>query len=411
MPSLYSANLKIELMTTGDKSGVWGSITNSNLGSTSSASSGIEQAIVGKATLLTADFTANVATFTLIDDPNYQVARALYLQVDATLSAAGTINVPSIQKPYLVFNNSVGGFAVTIKVTGLGGGISIPNGRRTWVYTDGANNVLSAVDYLPSLALGSAMLTTSGGTGQNSYTAGDMTYYASGTSFTKLPIGSNTFVLTSTGSAPQWVAPSTIPVGTATNLAGGTAGATPYQTGPGATTFLPLGTTNYVLTAGATAPQYVAQSTLSVGAATNIAGGAANRVAYQTGLNTTGFVAAPVTAGNALLWDGTNLVWGAGPAATSASNLAGGGAYTVVYQSSTGTTAYATNGTTGQAFIATTGAAPAWGVLGAAGGGTGITAPGAAGNLLTSDGAGAWTSSPPSVTGPSTAKTYFMAQF
>ena len=62
MPSLYSANLKIELMTTGDKSGVWGSITNSNLGSTSSASSGIEQAIVGKDTLLTADFTANVAT-------------------------------------------------------------------------------------------------------------------------------------------------------------------------------------------------------------------------------------------------------------------------------------------------------------------------------------------------------------
>jgi uncharacterized membrane protein len=400
MPSLYSANLKIELMTTGDKSGVWGSITNSNLGSTSSASSGIEQAIVGKATLLTGDFTANVATFTLIDDPNYQVARALYLQVDATLSAAGTINVPSIQKPYLVFNNSVGGFAVTIKVTGLGGGISIPNGRKTWVYTDGANNVLSAVDYLPSLALGSAMLTTSGGTGQNSYTAGDMTYYASGTSFTKLPIGSNTFVLTSTGSAPQWVAPSTIPVGTATNIAGGATGSLPYQSAASTTTFLPIGTTNYVLTAGASAPQYVAQSTLSVGTAANLTGGAANRVAYQTGLNTTGFVAAPVTAGNALIWDGTNVTWGTGPASSSASNLAGGGNYTVVYQSSVGTTAYLTNGTTGQLLTANSSGAPAW-----------TAAPGAAGNLLTSDGAGAWTSSPPAVAGPTTAKVYYMAQF
>ena len=56
---------------------------------------------------------------------------------------------------------------------------------------------------------------------------------------------------------------------TATNIGGGTAGALPYNTGAGATSFLSLGTTNYVLTAGASAPQYVAQSTLSVGSATN----------------------------------------------------------------------------------------------------------------------------------------------
>ena len=381
MPSLYSANLKIELMTTGDKSGVWGSITNSNLGSTSSASSGIEQAIVGKATLLTADFTLNVATYTLIDDPNYQVARALYLQVDATLSAAGTINVPSIQKPYLVFNNSVGGFAVTIKVTGLGGGISIPNGRRTWVYTDGANNVLSAVDYLPTLALGTALPVSSGGTGLNA-------------------VGASTYLLSSTGSAMAWVAPSTIPAGTATNIAGGATGSLPYQSGASTTTFLPIGTTNYVLTAGVTAPQYVAQSTLSVGTAANLSGGAANRVAYQSGTNVTAFLPAPVTAGNAIIWDGTNILWGSGPAASSASNLSGGGAYTVVYQSSAGNTAYLTNGTTGQLLTANSSGAPAW-----------TAAPGAAGNLLTSDGAGAWTSSAPAVAGPSTAKVYFMAQY
>jgi len=409
MPSLYSANLKIELMTTGDKSGVWGSITNTNLGSTSSAASGLEQAIVGTAVCATGDFTANVATYTLIDDPAYQVARAFVLNVTATLSAPGIINVPAIFKPYLVFNNSVGGFAVTVKVAGQTG-VSVPNGRKAWLYNNGTD-VGVAMDYLPTLALGTALPTTSGGTGQASYTAGDLTYYASGTALTKLPIGSNTFVLTSTGSAPQWVAPSSIPAGTATNIAGGATGSLPYQSGASTTTFLPIGTTNYVLTAGATAPQYVAQSTLTVGTANNLAGGAANRVAYQSGTNVTAFLPAPVTAGNAIIWDGTNILWGSGPAASSASNLAGGGAYTVVYQSSAGNTAYVTNGTTGQAFIATTGAAPSWGVLGAAGGGTGITAPGALGNLLTSNGAGAWTSSPPSVTGPSTAKTYFMAQF
>lgn len=84
---------------------------------------------------------------------------------------------------------------------------------------------------------------------------------------------------------------------TATNLAGGTAGALPYQTGAGATTFLGLGTTDYVLTAGASAPQYVAQSTLSVGSATtagtatNLAGGAAASIPYQSASGTTTFLA------------------------------------------------------------------------------------------------------------------------
>ena len=94
---------------------------------------------------------------------------------------------------------------------------------------------------------------------------------------------------------------------TATNLAGGTAGALAYQTGAGATTFLGLGTTNYVLTAGATAPQYVAQSTLAVGSATsagkatNLAGGAAASIPYQTAADTTAFLASGAGDANKVL--------------------------------------------------------------------------------------------------------------
>ena len=44
---------------------------------------------------------------------------------------------------------------------------------------------------------------------------------------------------------------------------------------------------------GATAPQYVNQSTLSVGTATNVAGGSANQIHYQTGSSTTAFITAP----------------------------------------------------------------------------------------------------------------------
>ena len=88
---------------------------------------------------------------------------------------------------------------------------------------------------------------------------------------------------------------------TATNIGGGTAGAFPYNTGAGATSFLSLGTTNYVLTAGSTAPQYVAQSTLSVGSATNatnttnIIGGVAGAVVWQSATGVTGFTAAGTT--------------------------------------------------------------------------------------------------------------------
>ena len=103
---------------------------------------------------------------------------------------------------------------------------------------------------------------------------------------------------------------------TATNIAGGTAGALAYNSASGTTTFLGLGTTNYVLTAGASAPQYVAQSTLSVGSATsattatNLAGGGAGYVPYQTGSGATAFVSAGTT-GQVLTSNGTSApTWG-----------------------------------------------------------------------------------------------------
>jgi hypothetical protein len=59
--------------------------------------------------------------------------------------------------------------------------------------------------------------TTAGGTGLTSYTAGDLPYYASGSALSKLGIGSANYVLTSSGTAPQYVAQSTLSVGSATN--------------------------------------------------------------------------------------------------------------------------------------------------------------------------------------------------
>ena len=136
-----------------------------------------------------------------------------------------------------------------------------------------------------------------GGTGISSYTTGDLLYASGTTTISKLPIGASSYVLTSSGSAPQYVAQSTLSVGsattattatTATNVAGGAAGSLVYQSGAGATTTLALGTSNYVLTVGASAPQYVAQSTLSVGSATNATN--ATNVAATAGSGSTNYI-------------------------------------------------------------------------------------------------------------------------
>ena len=98
---------------------------------------------------------------------------------------------------------------------------------------------------------------------------------------------------------------------TATNVAGGAAGSLVYQSAAATTTTLALGTTNYVLTAGASAPQYVAQSTLSVGSATtattatNLAGGGAGYIPYQSGAGATAFLASG-TIGQVLTSNGTS---------------------------------------------------------------------------------------------------------
>jgi hypothetical protein len=75
--------------------------------------------------------------------------------------------------------------------------------------------------------------TTAGGTGLTTYTAGDLSYYATGTTFTKLAIGTTGQILTSTGSAPQWSTLSGVAV---TTFSAGTTGFTPNSATSGAVT-------------------------------------------------------------------------------------------------------------------------------------------------------------------------------
>jgi hypothetical protein len=112
--------------------------------------------------------------------------------------------------------------------------------------------------------------TTAGGTGLTTYTAGDLSYYASGTTFTKLAIGTIGQILTSTGSAPQWTTLSGVAV---TTFSAGTTGFTPNSATSGAITLAgTLATTNggTGLTSFTANGIFYASSTSAIGQSANL---------------------------------------------------------------------------------------------------------------------------------------------
>ena len=140
MPSTYSTNLKLELQATGENASTWGTISNTNFGTA------LEQAIVGYGNaVLPSD--ANL-TLTYTNSNAAQTARALVLNVTSAVSLSTTreLVVPTIQKQYIVQNNTTGSQSITVK-TAAGLGVTIPNGRKAHLYVNGTD-VLYMDDYV-----------------------------------------------------------------------------------------------------------------------------------------------------------------------------------------------------------------------------------------------------------------------
>ena len=72
------------------------------------------------------------------------------------------------------------------------------------VNLDSSGNVSALGTIASGVWNGTAIVTTYGGTGLTSYTAGDLPYYSTGTTLSKLGIGTNGYILTSNGTAPSW---------------------------------------------------------------------------------------------------------------------------------------------------------------------------------------------------------------
>ena len=134
MASTYSANLALDLMANGDQSGTWGTTNNTNLGTL------IEQAISGYVTQAITDGSGANTTITI---PNGAtgVARNMFIEMTGALTFSTTsLIVPANKKMYFIYNNTTGGFAVTVKVSGQTG-ILVPNGKKVVLTSNGTDIV------------------------------------------------------------------------------------------------------------------------------------------------------------------------------------------------------------------------------------------------------------------------------
>lgn len=205
MASTYSSNLKIELIGTGEQAGIWGTTTNNNFTNV------FEQAIVGRGT---ANFSTDAdLTLTFTDSVSSQTARNVYLNATSGVSLTTTRNliVPTINKNYVVQNNTTGSQSIVVK-TAAGTGITIPNGFACAVYVNGTD-VIQASNFVPvflvgTLTLTNALAASSGGTGLSSYTAGDLIYATGTTTLAKLAKGTNGQALVISGGNLAWATPS-----------------------------------------------------------------------------------------------------------------------------------------------------------------------------------------------------------
>ena len=134
MASSYSSDLKLELMVTGEKSGLWGDITNTNL-------TILQQAIAGyEAISIAGGVQTTALTFSngLVSNGKNAV-----IKLTGTITGNQTVTIPdSIEKTYIIENGTTGAFTVQFKtVSGTGPTWSTTDKGIKILFSDGTNVV------------------------------------------------------------------------------------------------------------------------------------------------------------------------------------------------------------------------------------------------------------------------------
>jgi len=209
----YVNNLRLKEITTGDEDGTWGTSTNTNL-----------ELITDGFSYGTKQFASDAnETFTM-PDGTADATRGFYLKFTSagslTATRTATLGPNTVSKVWVIENATTGSQSISIK-QGSGAEITITNGSKAMVVTDGAGAGAAVFNANPTeagagtvtsvqMAGGSTGLTYSGGpiTGSGTITtAGTLAVANGGTGATTLT--ANNVLLGNGTSAPLAVAPST----------------------------------------------------------------------------------------------------------------------------------------------------------------------------------------------------------
>ena len=147
MASTYENNLRLNEMGTGDQSGTWGQVTNTNLD------------LIGEAfsyqTEATFDSDGNKTA--TIGDGVSDKYRAMYIKVTSTtsLSATRTLNIApnTVSKMFIIENATTGGQSISVS-QGSGANVTIANGTAKVVFTDGGGTGAIVYDGFDKIDLG-----------------------------------------------------------------------------------------------------------------------------------------------------------------------------------------------------------------------------------------------------------------
>ena len=132
MATIYSSDLKLSIMATGENAGTWGSITNTNLYL-------IQQAIGGYQEV---NIAGGAQTTTLaMSDGALSNARNAVIKLTGTITGNQIVTVPTgIEKTWVVYNGTTGVFTVEFKQAG-GTGITFATTNKgfKYLYANGTN--------------------------------------------------------------------------------------------------------------------------------------------------------------------------------------------------------------------------------------------------------------------------------
>jgi len=271
----------------------------------------------------TVNFGAGNVTFAVGDNVIYDGVKWVKIPIGSSAGTTNSIitvdNTGTGAASGSTFNGSN---PLTISYNSIGASPTAGNASLTTVGTIGTGTWN-----------GSVIGATYGGTGVNN---GANTLTISGASRTldqDVASGSSpTFIGTNfsgtAGSLTAGTATTATSAGKSTNIANGLANQIPYQTGADTTGFITAPTNSNTVLQW-TGSAYTWATISSVATATNIAGGAINRIPVQTGSGATGFVVAPTVTNTYLQWNGTAFVFAAVTGATGGTVTSVGGTGTV----------------------------------------------------------------------------------